>query len=94
MYVLSRPTNGLALAAMICSLVGIVSGIGFPIGAVMGHIALRQVRESGEQGEGYAKAGIIVGWIGTGLYTLICVLYIALLVVVFRNLPQPAGEPS
>lgn len=77
-YVLSRPTNGMALAAMITALAGIVSGIGFPIGAVLGHIALKRVRETGEEGESYAKTGIIVGWIGTGLLLLCAIGYVAI----------------
>ncbi len=77
-YVVQRPSNGLALAAMICSLAGIVTGISAPVGAVLGHIALKQVRERGEEGEGYAKTGIIVGWIITGLYALCCVGYFAI----------------
>ena len=88
---MSRPTNGMALAAMICSLAGIVTCISFPIGAILGHIALKQVRETGEQGEGYAKTGIIVGWIGTGLAVLGCVGYVAFFATVFttfNNVPQ------
>jgi hypothetical protein len=77
--VAARPTNGMALAAMIVALAGLISCIGFPVGAILGHVALRQVRQSGEQGEGYAKTGIIVGWIGTGLGILGCGLYIALI---------------
>jgi hypothetical protein len=89
-YVVARPTNGLALAAMICSLVGLVSCIGFPVGAVLGHIALKQVRETGEQGEGYAKTGIIVGWIGTGLMIIFCIGYVAVLRQIISNAPtQP-----
>jgi len=75
----------MALAAMICALAGIVSCIGFPVGAVLGHIALKQVRESGEQGEGYAKTGIIVGWIGTGLTVIGCLAYAALLSTIFSS---------
>jgi hypothetical protein len=73
------PNNGLALAAMITALCGIIFAIAFPIGAILGHVALKQTRERGEQGEGFAKAGIIVGWIGTGLWVAICGLYVAAL---------------
>lgn len=77
-YAPPRPTNALALASMIVALAGIVTAIGFPIGAILGHVALKQVRETGEQGESYAKTGIIVGWIGTGLMVLCGLGYIAL----------------
>jgi hypothetical protein len=75
-----RPTNGLAIAAMVVALVGFG-----PVGAVMGHIARRQIRETGEQGDGFALAGIIVGWIVTGLW----VVYILFFVVVLTRLGAP-----
>jgi len=77
----------MALAAMIVALAGLVTCIAFPVGAVLGHVALKQVRQTGEQGEGYAKTGIIVGWIGTGLAIVGCGVYFALLGTVLSNLP-------
>ncbi|MFR9777108.1 DUF4190 domain-containing protein [Micromonospora sp. MS34] len=70
-------TNGMAIAALALSLIGITSCITAPIGAILGHVALKQIRERGEQGEGMAKAGIIIGWILTALM----VLFIAAIVV-------------
>jgi hypothetical protein len=61
------PTNGLAIASMIVALV--VCG---PAGAIMGHIARNQIRERGEQGDGFALAGIIIGWVTTGIGLLVC----------------------
>ncbi len=72
--VVSRPTNGLAIAAMIVAIVGFG-----PVGAIMGHIARKQIQQTGEQGDGFALAGIIVGWITTGIWVLICGGYIVLL---------------
>jgi hypothetical protein len=69
-YAVSRPTNGLALASMILSLVGLVTCLAIPVstvGAILGHVGLKQIRESGQDGETYAKVGIIIGWIATGL---------------------------
>jgi hypothetical protein len=65
-----QPTNGLAIAAMIVSIVGFG-----PVGAIMGHIARRQIRERGEQGDGFALAGIIVGWAITAFWVLCCGFY-------------------
>jgi hypothetical protein len=77
----------MAIAAMVVALAGIVSGIGFPIGAILGHIALKQVRETGEQGESYAKAGIIVGWIGTALLVLCGIGYFVFFIALFNSIP-------
>ncbi len=59
--------NTLALVSLICSLAGLIVGLAAPIGAILGHVALKQIRERGEQGEGMAKAGIIIGWVLTGI---------------------------
>lgn len=93
-YVVARPTNGMALAAMIVALAGLVTCIAFPVGAVLGHVALKQVRQTGEQGEGYAKTGIIVGWIGTALAIVGCGLYIAFFATILRNLPDVTSSTT
>ena len=69
----------MALVSMILSLVGLVSWITAPVGAILGHIAMKQIRQTGESGEGMAKAGIIIGWIITGLGIVCCGGYIALI---------------
>jgi hypothetical protein len=86
--VISRPTNGLALAGMICALAGFVTCISFPVGAILGHVGLKQIRQTGEQGEGFAKTGIIVGWAGTALALVGCAAYFALFAALFNTLPQ------
>jgi len=65
-------TNPLAVVALVCSLVGLATGIAAPVGAVLGHVALRQIRQTGEEGSSLAKAAIWVGWIITGLIVLVC----------------------
>jgi len=63
----ARGINRMAVAAMIVSLAGLVACIACPVGAVLGHVALNQIRRTGEQGKGFATTGIIVGWIGTAV---------------------------
>jgi hypothetical protein len=70
-----QKTNTLAIVALVLSLIGIGSCITAPVGAIMGHVAMRQIRETGESGEGLAKAAIIVGWILTGLLALVIIGY-------------------
>jgi hypothetical protein len=70
-------TNGLATAALILGTVGwIPCGIGSLVAIVLGFIARTQIRESrGRQGgDGLALAGIILGFIGVGLWVLLLVL--------------------
>lgn len=79
-YPLAQPvTNGLAIAAMVCALAGVATGISAPVGAILGHIARKQIRERGEQGDGMALTGIIAGWVLTGLYLICCVGYIGVI---------------
>lgn len=61
------PTNQLAVAALVCSLSGLMLWITAPIGAVLGHVARQQIRVRDEAGDGMALAGIVVGWLMTGL---------------------------
>ncbi|GIJ38216.1 DUF4190 domain-containing protein [Micromonospora andamanensis] len=70
-----QKTNSMAIVALVLSLIGVGSCITAPIGAIMGHVAMRQIRETGESGEGMAKAAIIVGWILTGLLALVIIGY-------------------
>ena len=54
-------TNGLAIASLVCSVVGVLCGIGSIAGIVLGIIALNQIKQTGQGGRGLALAGIIVG---------------------------------
>ncbi len=73
----TRSTNGLAVASLVCSLAGLITCIGAPIGVVLGHIAKNQIKTSGEEGDGLATAGLVIGYlisviglIGCGLWTV------------------------
>jgi hypothetical protein len=43
---------------------------------ITGHIALRQLKTSGENGRGLALAGTIVGWVGVALSLIVGVLIV------------------
>ncbi|GAA4695827.1 DUF4190 domain-containing protein [Phytohabitans rumicis] len=82
---MARPTNSLAIAALICSLAGIATCISAPVGAILGHVARRQIRERGEAGDGMALAGIIVGWIITGLMVLLIAFYVVIIIIAINS---------
>jgi len=68
-----RPTtNGLAIASLVVAL----SCIAAPVGAILGHVARRQIRQRGESGDGLALAGIIIGWVLTALWLAGCAVMI------------------
>jgi hypothetical protein len=73
-YAPQPKTNGLAIGAMSTAIVGAALlfcyGGGLPlgiIGAILGHVSRRQIRARGEGGDGMALAGIIIGWVVTGI---------------------------
>ena len=88
----AQRTNRLAVAALACGVGQLVAWWPATILAiVLGHKARREIRQTGEQGDGLAQAGIILGYIGLGL-TVLGVLIVLLGVVVFtRSSPAPGG---
>ena len=64
------PTNTLAILALV---LGFVVSIG---GIICGHIALGQIKRTGEGGRGLALAGLIIGYVQTGIWLLIIIGYI------------------
>jgi len=68
-----RPTNGMAIAALVTIFV-------FPpISLVLGLIARRQIRETGEEGDGLALAGIIVGGLAVAAFVAFLLFWIVAL---------------
>lgn len=90
-YPATRGTNGLAIASMVCSLAGLVTCISAPIGIVLGHVAKKQIAQTGEEGDGLATAGLVVGYILTGLTALACVGW--LFVAIFANVSDMSTSP-
>jgi len=64
------PTNPMAIAALVCALTIA------PVGLGLGIAARKQIRRTGEQGDGLALAGIIIGGIVTGIWVLLIVVLI------------------
>ena len=71
-------TNRMAIASLVCGLGQLLAG--FPAGIaaiILGHMARRRIRETGEQGGGMATAGLILGYIGTVGLVLLGLLIVA-----------------
>jgi hypothetical protein len=47
-----------------------------PAGLILGIVARKQIRQTGEEGDGLALAGIIVGGIFTALFALMIIFFI------------------
>jgi hypothetical protein len=73
----------MAIAALVLAFV-------FPPAAIfLGISARRQIRRTGEQGDGLALTGVILGSIATGLFVLLIVFWI----VVFASLTSGSFGP-
>lgn len=76
-------TNSNAVAAMIVSIASLfVCPIIGCVGIYLGSRARREISQTGEQGDGMALAGVIVGWIAVGLGVLSVLLVVVWLVFV------------
>ncbi len=54
-------TNTLAIGSLVASVIGVLCGVGSIVGIVLGWIALRQIKQTGQQGYNLAMAGVVVG---------------------------------
>ena len=104
-YPAAPPTNGLAIASLVCGVGTFVIGLSFIPAIICGHIARGQIRRTGEQGGGLALAGLILGYVGGALF-IAAVLAIVFLVTkvsstvsvghgvgVPGGIPVPAAPP-
>ncbi|MEJ5914975.1 DUF4190 domain-containing protein [Pseudokineococcus sp. 1T1Z-3] len=65
----AQKTNTLAIIALVLSFFVSLGGI------VCGHIARKQIRETGEGGAGIALAGLIIGYVGL-IFSILAVVLI------------------
>ncbi|MUL66098.1 hypothetical protein BOO86_16605 [Mycobacterium sp. CBMA 234] len=85
-YPPARGTNGLAIASLVCSLLGLVTCAATSIlGVIFGHIANSQIKRTGEEGQGMAIAGLIVGYIGVALLLVGVLFYFGLIAVILGS---------
>ncbi len=74
-----RPMNAMAIAALVSAFVLA------PLGIVFGHIALSQIRRTDEDGKGLAIAGLVVGYVVTGLFVLGLLFWLIVFAWVFSQ---------
>ena len=90
-YPVQRPTNGLAVAALVCGIAQFALGVTFIPAIICGHMARRQIRMTGEGGDGMALAGLILGYIGGALIVGGVLLFVLLAAVVVSTGHGTAG---
>lgn len=78
------PTSGMAIASLVCSLLGI--GL---VGVILGHLALNEINKSNgyTQGRGLAIAGLIIGYLQIAA-AVIVILFFVIGVAIAASTPQ------
>lgn len=61
----ARPTNGLAIAALVLGLCGFAL-----IPVILGHVALGQIRRTGAGGSALAIVGLVLGYLALAAYLI------------------------
>ncbi len=71
--------SGKAIASMVCSIAGLLAClfVGQIVGLILGYSARREIAESQGRltGDGFATAGIVIGWIGLVIDIILVLLW-------------------
>lgn len=78
------PTNGMAIASLVCAF------LFAPLGIVFGHISLSQIKRTGEQGRGLAVAGLVISYLVTVLTIVAVVMGVAMFSWMARVIKEDA----
>jgi peptidyl-prolyl cis-trans isomerase B (cyclophilin B) len=79
------PTNGMAIASLICAF------IFAPLGIVFGHISLSQIKRTGEEGHGLAVAGLVISYLITVGTVIVLAAVVMFTIAVARHLDDQSG---
>ncbi len=71
-----RPSNSLAAASLVCGIAGLFFGIPAVPAVVLGHRARREIRRTGESGEGMATTGLVLGWLVTAFMAFVALMMV------------------
>lgn len=80
-YSYAPRTNPLAIASLVLSLAAFLTSISAIAGVITGHIALSQIKRTGEGGRGLAIAGLVIGYVASAfllLWLLFAIAWIAI----------------
>jgi hypothetical protein len=75
------PDQGMAVASLVCSLIGLVMCFPAILGIIFGHIALSKAKRGEAGGQGMAQAGMIIGYVITALWLIPVILWFVFVVL-------------
>jgi uncharacterized membrane protein len=85
-----RRANSLAVASLACGLLEIFFGFTAIPAVILGHKALRQIRQTGEPGRGMARVGLVLGWTAIGIFAILFALAVVGVMVSTSHTGQAA----
>ncbi len=97
MYPVRQQTSGLAIASLVCGLIGCLShGMAAIPGLMLGIMAVKEIDRSGgmKSGREMAMAGIILSAIEIVLFTILLILGIAIFSIFGSHIVQPVVDLS
>ncbi|RSN57371.1 DUF4190 domain-containing protein [Amycolatopsis sp. WAC 04182] len=75
------PDQGMAVASLVCSLIGLLMCFPAILGIIFGHIALSKAKRGEAGGQGMAQAGMIIGYVVTALWLIPVILWFIFVVL-------------
>lgn len=73
-------SNGMAIGSLVCSLVGVFCcGVTCIVGVILGAVAMRETKRTGQDGFGIALAGTVIGGLAVAGFLVYLLLYMSLL---------------
>jgi hypothetical protein len=76
------PTNSNATVALILGIASLlVCSLAGPVAVIIGQRARREIRQTGEQGDGMALAGVITGAIATALLAIVILALVVIVII-------------
>jgi hypothetical protein len=93
----NRPTNTMAIVSLVAGILGLsfIPLIGSIVAVITGPMAKKEIQQSmgSMDGEGLAKAGMIIGWIGIALGVMgCCGMIIAFVIPMILVATQNSGS--
>ncbi|RJL34221.1 DUF4190 domain-containing protein [Bailinhaonella thermotolerans] len=92
-YPQQNKTNGMSIASLVLGIVGIFTcGLTSVVGVILGHVAMSQIKRSGEEGRGMAIAGLVCSYVVIGIYALIFAIYGFAFLAFFTTAASTSGS--
>jgi peptidyl-prolyl cis-trans isomerase B (cyclophilin B) len=74
----------------VLAIVSFIAAFFVPVAAIVtGHLAISQIRRTGEEGRGLAKAGVILGYIFTAVMVVFFIVWLSLFLRILDSAPLP-----